>query len=93
VVSFIKILKVQPFYSIVVETIYTNRVIIQWFKLPELLYGATVYGPKVDMWSVGCIFPELFTGRPVFQGQDEIHQLDAIFRSSLVPGAQPFDPS
>ena len=32
---------------------YTNRVITQWYKPPELLYGATVYGPEVDMWSAG----------------------------------------
>ena len=32
---------------------YTNRVITQWYKPPELLYGATVYGPEVDIWSAG----------------------------------------
>ncbi|KAM0790151.1 hypothetical protein ACM66B_005471 [Microbotryomycetes sp. NB124-2] len=58
---------------------YTNRVITQWYKPPELLFGATVYDAAVDMWSAGCIFLELFERRPVFQGQDEIHQLDAIF--------------
>ncbi len=32
---------------------YTNRVITLWYRPPELLLGATVYGPEVDMWSVG----------------------------------------
>lgn len=32
---------------------YTNRVITQWYKPPELLYGGTVYGAEVDMWSAG----------------------------------------
>ena len=32
---------------------YTNRVITQWYKPPELLFGATVYGEEVDMWSAG----------------------------------------
>lgn len=32
---------------------YTNRVITQWYKPPELLFGATAYGPEVDMWSAG----------------------------------------
>mgnify|MGYP001558889819 FL=1 len=37
---------------------YTNRVITQWYKPPELLFGATVYGSEVDMWSAGCVlFP------------------------------------
>ncbi|KAG0709671.1 kinase-like domain-containing protein [Suillus ampliporus] len=59
---------------------YTNRVITLWYRPPELLFGATVYGPEVDMWSAGCIMLELFTKKPVFQGNDEIHQLDVIYR-------------
>ncbi|PPQ98560.1 hypothetical protein CVT24_004051 [Panaeolus cyanescens] len=58
---------------------YTNRVITLWYRPPELLFGATVYGPEVDMWSAGCIMLELFTKKPIFQGNDEIHQLEVIF--------------
>ncbi len=35
---------------------------------PELLLGATKYGSEVDIWSVGCIFAELLTGKPLFPG-------------------------
>ncbi|KAH9006845.1 Pkinase-domain-containing protein, partial [Lactarius hatsudake] len=59
---------------------YTNRVITLWYRPPELLFGTTVYGPEVDMWSAGCIMLELFTKRPIFQGNDEIHQLEFIFK-------------
>ncbi|KZT05509.1 Pkinase-domain-containing protein [Laetiporus sulphureus 93-53] len=59
---------------------YTNRVITLWYRPPELLLGTTVYGPEVDMWSAGCIMLELFTKKPVFQGNDEIHQLDVIYK-------------
>jgi len=59
---------------------YTNRVITLWYRPPELLFGATIYGPEVDMWSAGCIMLELFTKKPVFQGNEEIHQLDTIYR-------------
>jgi CTD kinase subunit alpha len=34
---------------------YTNRVITLWYRPPELLFGATVYGPEVDMWSAGYV--------------------------------------
>lgn len=34
---------------------YTNRVITLWYRPPELLLGATVYGPEVDMWSAGWV--------------------------------------
>jgi cell division cycle 2-like protein len=29
---------------------YTQPVITLWYRPPELLFGETVYGPKVDMW-------------------------------------------
>ncbi|GAA94944.1 uncharacterized protein L969DRAFT_78413 [Mixia osmundae IAM 14324] len=64
---------------------YTNRVITQWYKPPELLFGGTVYGEEVDMFSAGCIFVELFTSRPIFQGQDEIDQLSATFKIMGTP--------
>lgn len=59
---------------------YTNRVITLWYRPPELLFGATIYGAEVDMWSAGCIMLELFTKKPVFQGNDEIHQLDVVYK-------------
>ncbi|KAM0751026.1 Pkinase-domain-containing protein [Meredithblackwellia eburnea MCA 4105] len=73
------------FYARGRQNDYTNRVITQWYKPPELLFGATVYGAEVDMWSAGCIFLELFSRRPIFQGQDEIHQLDVIFKITGTP--------
>jgi hypothetical protein len=35
---------------------------------PELLFGADRYGAEVDIWSIGCIFAELLTGKPLFPG-------------------------
>jgi cyclin-dependent kinase 12/13 len=45
---------------------------------PELLLGAQKYGPEIDMWSVGCIFAELLTTKPVFPGKDEADQMSKI---------------
>ncbi|KAG0334713.1 kinase subunit of RNA polymerase II carboxy-terminal domain kinase I [Podila humilis] len=64
---------------------YTNRVITLWYRPPELLLGATAYGPEVDMWSAGCIMVELFTRKPIFQGHNEIMQLDNIWRTMGTP--------
>ncbi|CAH7672649.1 kinase-like domain-containing protein [Phakopsora pachyrhizi] len=64
---------------------YTNRVITLWYKPPELLFGATVYGEEVDMWSAGAIFLEIFTRRPIFQALDEIDQLHATFKLMGTP--------
>lgn len=57
---------------------YTNRVVTLWYRPPELLLGATKYGSELDAWGAGCIFLELFTRKALFQGQDEIHQLQTI---------------
>ncbi|XP_057979446.1 cyclin-dependent kinase C-1-like [Malania oleifera] len=57
----------------------TNRVITLWYRPPELLLGATKYGPAVDMWSVGCIFAELLHGKPILPGKNEPEQLNKIF--------------
>jgi cyclin-dependent kinase 12/13 len=63
----------------------TNRVITLWYRPPELLLGATSYGPSVDMWSVGCIFAELVHGRPILPGKTEFEQLDLIFKLCGTP--------
>ncbi|KAK7204521.1 kinase-like domain-containing protein [Myxozyma melibiosi] len=58
---------------------YTNRVITLWYRPPELLLGATAYGAAVDVWGAGCLMVELYTRSAVFQGHDEIEQLEAIY--------------
>lgn len=58
----------------------TNRVITLWYRPPELLLGATRYGPSVDCWGVGCIFAELIIGKPLFPTKVELEQLEAIFK-------------
>lgn len=36
------------------------------------------YGPKMDVWAVGCCFYEMLTLKPLFQGENEIEMLDCI---------------
>nr|XP_019044313.1 CMGC/CDK/CRK7 protein kinase [Kwoniella bestiolae CBS 10118]OCF23243.1 CMGC/CDK/CRK7 protein kinase [Kwoniella bestiolae CBS 10118] len=64
---------------------YTNRVITLWYRSPELLMGETVYRCEVDMWSAGCIVLEIFTTKPIFQGSDEINQLEVIYNIMGTP--------
>ncbi|GFS45992.1 protein kinase superfamily protein [Actinidia rufa] len=58
----------------------TSRVVTLWYRPPELLLGSTNYGASVDMWSVGCVFAELFIGKPILKGRTEVEQLHKIFR-------------
>lgn len=57
----------------------TQLVVTLWYRAPELLLGAEEYGFEIDIWSLGCIFAELLTRDPVFQGKNEVSQLSAIF--------------
>jgi serine/threonine protein kinase len=36
------------------------------------------YTPAIDIWSIGSIFAELLTGKPLFPGKNVVHQLDII---------------
>ncbi|XP_010258718.1 PREDICTED: probable serine/threonine-protein kinase At1g54610 isoform X3 [Nelumbo nucifera] len=58
----------------------TSRVVTLWYRPPELLLGSTDYRASVDLWSVGCVFAELFLGKPILQGRTEVEQLHKIFK-------------
>ena len=38
------------------------------YRAPEVVLGLA-YSPKVDMWSLGCILMELFTGKLLFDNR------------------------
>uniref|UniRef100_A0A6I9S7H4 [RNA-polymerase]-subunit kinase n=1 Tax=Elaeis guineensis var. tenera TaxID=51953 RepID=A0A6I9S7H4_ELAGV len=58
----------------------TSRVVTLWYRPPELLLGSTDYEASVDLWSVGCVFAEVFLGKPIFQGRTEVEQIHKIFK-------------
>ena len=48
-----------------------NGVVVTiWYRAPELLLGAQHYTHAIDIWAAGCIFAELATLRPLFQGEE-----------------------
>lgn len=66
-------------------------VVTIWYRAPELLLGAKHYTKAIDLWAIGCIFAELITSKPLFQGQEkerkgddrnpfQADQIDKIFR-------------
>lgn len=58
---------------------YTREVLTLWYRAPELMLGTEYYSTGIDVWSIGCIFAELFLRKPVFQGDSEVRQLFVIF--------------
>ncbi|KAL7990325.1 hypothetical protein Chor_013755 [Crotalus horridus] len=56
----------------------------------EVLLGSARYSTPVDIWSIGTIFAEMATKKPLFHGDSEIDQLFRIF-SQLVFTLQGWD--
>ncbi|KAL8245905.1 hypothetical protein R6Q59_007121 [Mikania micrantha] len=58
---------------------WTDYVATRWYRAPELCGSFfSKYTPAIDMWSIGCIFAEMLTGKPLFPGKNVVHQLDLI---------------
>lgn len=64
---------------------YTQEVVTIWYRAPELLLGQEKYTTAIDIWSMGCIFAEMYTKTPLFPGQSEIGQLNLIFQILTTP--------
>ncbi|CAI8590754.1 unnamed protein product [Vicia faba] len=58
---------------------WTDYVATRWYRAPELCGSFfSKYTPAIDIWSIGCIFAELLTGKPLFPGKNVVHQLDIM---------------
>ncbi|RZB40703.1 cyclin-dependent kinase 1 [Asbolus verrucosus] len=68
--------------------VYTHEVVTLWYRAPEVLLGSARYSCPIDIWSLGCIFAEMATKRPLFQGDSEIDQLFRIFRVLKTPSEE-----
>ena len=39
----------------------TQHVVTRWYRAPEVILMNNFYSYSIDIWSVGCIFAELFS--------------------------------
>lgn len=67
---------------------FTHEVVTLWYRAPDILLGSKNYTTSVDIWSVGCIFAEIVSRTPLFQGQNDRDQLSKIFQ---IRGTPTFD--
>jgi serine/threonine protein kinase len=54
---------------------YSPEVVTLWYRSPDVLLGSKFYSTSIDMWSIGCIFAEMVTGRPFSSGKTPFDQL------------------
>ncbi|MCO5597311.1 hypothetical protein L7F22_051387 [Adiantum nelumboides] len=58
---------------------WTDYVATRWYRAPELCGSFfSKYTPAIDIWSIGCIFAEILSGKPLFPGKNVVHQLELI---------------
>jgi len=58
----------------------SNTIVSLWYRAPEIILLSEDYLLGVDMWSLGCVFAELFTLKPIFYVRDEREALTTVFR-------------
>lgn len=62
--------------SLLFSAVYTY-IQSRFYRSPEVILGHS-YNMAIDMWSLGCIMAELYTGYPLFPGENEVDQLACI---------------
>jgi cyclin-dependent kinase len=67
---------------------FTHEVVTLWYRAPDVLMGSKNYSTSVDIWSVGCIFAEIVTHKPLFAGNNEEEQLAKIFSIRGTPSEE-----
>lgn len=65
------------------EKVYTY-IQSRFYRSPEVILGMN-YHTAIDIWSLGCIIAELYTGYPLFPGENEQEQLACIMEILGVP--------
>jgi len=65
------------------ERVYTY-IQSRFYRSPEVILGIP-YDMAIDMWSFGCILAELYTGYPLFPGENEVEQLACIMEVMGLP--------
>ena len=64
---------------------YAHEVVTLWYRAPDVLLGSKNYATSIDIWSIGCIFAEMATGKQLFMGKNNYDQLKKIFHIRGTP--------
>ena len=57
---------------------FTEYVVTRFYRAPEVLLSGGRYTSAIDVWSAGCVLGELLLRRPLFPGENYLHQLQLI---------------
>lgn len=65
------------FYSM--QPLSNNNVVTLWYRAPEALLCKN-HDTKIDIWSLACIFFELFSKKAFYEPKDETELMTLIFK-------------
>jgi dual specificity tyrosine-phosphorylation-regulated kinase 2/3/4 len=71
------------------ERIYTY-IQSRFYRAPEIILGIP-YSSSIDVWSFACILAELYTGYPLFPGENEMDQLGLMLEICGMPSKECLD--
>ena len=63
----------------------------RYYRAPELIFGATEYTSKVDVWSCGCVIGEMLIKKPLFEGSSNTSQMLKIIKILGPPTEEDLD--
>ena len=84
-------IKIIDFGSSCLSTQQVYRYIqSRFYRAPEILLGLP-YTHKIDVWSLGCVLVEMYTGEPLFGGTGQEDQMCRIVDALGMPPAEMVD--
>ena len=60
------------------EPPFTDYVATRWYRSPEVILNSKVYSSPIDIFALGAIIAELYTGVPLFPGKEASDQMNKI---------------
>ncbi len=70
------------------EAFMTLYVATRWYRAPEVILSWKDYSKAIDVWSAACVVAELISNRPLFAGQNYMHQVNVICELVGTPSAE-----
>ena len=60
------------------EPPFTDYVATRWYRSPEVILNSKIYSSPIDIFALGAIIAELYTGVPLFPGKEASDQMNKI---------------
>ena len=60
------------------EPPFTDYVATRWYRSPEVILNCKTYSSPIDIFALGAIIAELYTGEPLFPGKEASDQMNKI---------------